>query len=131
MPQDLICRDCDYTVSIGWYHYADAANGYGARTAFACAQCGVTHYVEHAVVDSNPDRYLYHARRSSLWKERNASMPPGDVEKSDDRFEGFESFSCPACGGKGRVITAETLKSGPPPCCLCGKRMEELAFWVA
>ena len=130
MPQDLICRACNYTVSVGWYHYHDIKNGYGARTAFVCAACGVTHYVEHSIEKGTPDRYLYHKSRSLLWKERGVSMPPGEPEISNDVFTGFENFVCPSCKTKGKVLTEDMLKMNPVICCLCGNKMEELVFWV-
>ncbi len=130
MPQDLICRKCNFTMSVGWYHYHDFSSGYGSRTAFACGKCGVTHYVEHAVTEGTLDRYLYHEKRSCLWEKNQASMPPGKPKESSDQFTGFDNFVCPICSDKGNVITAEKLQSGTPKCPVCGEPLEDLGFWV-
>ncbi len=130
MPQDLICRKCDYTMSIGWYHYHDLSSGYWARTAFACGKCGITHYVEHATDEDKQDRYLYHDERSTWSEDMDVSMPPDGLRESTDLFTCFEDFTCPGCRARGSVITTETLEIGVPDCPLCGSKLEELGFWM-
>jgi hypothetical protein len=130
MPQDLVCRKCDYTMTLGAYHYHGPKNGYWSRTAFACGGCGTTHYVEHSHDASLKDRYVYHHKRSSLWVERNASMPPGEPTFSTTEFSGFEGFVCPVCQRQGNVITIESLKAKPANCPLCNDPLEELGFWM-
>ncbi len=129
MPTDLACRNCDYALTLGWYHYHDFSSGYGARTAFACANCGATHYVEHAVKEGLPDRYLYHAARSSIRDDRRGIMPP-DKSTIGEPFNGFDRFVCPVCQCRGKILREEDLERGTPSCPQCGEAMEDFGFWL-
>jgi len=117
-------------MSIGPYHYHGIKDGYVGRDAFACSECGVTHYVELAFERGAAGRYLYQKSCSTFWEKRNASMPPGEPEVSLDTFAGFQNFVCPCCNAKGKVITSETLQDGLPNCGACGDKLEELGFWI-
>lgn len=132
MPKDFICRPCGYTISLGWYHYHELKDGYGARTRFACGHCGVTHQVEHADrTSSTPDRYLYHRARSVLSEKYQISEGPGPAEVSTDTFTTFESFVCPVCQTKGKVITEQAIKDHLPTCPLCEEDMDLLTEWIS
>jgi len=130
MPKDYICEQCDYTISLGWYHYHELKDGYGARTKFACGKCGVTHYVEHALPDSGrSDRYLYLPERSVMSKH-GMSAPPGPPRISNDKFAGFDTFLCPVCEQEGTVITEGMLEGALPFCPVCQEEMALLTEWV-
>ena len=132
MPKDFICKPCGYTISVGWYHYHEFKEGYGARTKFACGQCGICHYVEHADRTSSiPDRYLYLRERSGLSEKHPASQPPGPAEVSSDLFTSFDSFVCPVCQSRGKVITEQAVKEHLPACPLCKEEMALLTEWTS
>ena len=130
MPRDYICRKCDYTISVGWYHYHELKDGYGARTKFACGGCGTTHYVEHADCTSGiPDRYLYLRKRSKYSMEHRMSVAGAVPEVSADLFSGFDDFVCPVCQRKGSVITEQSVNERLPVCPLCEDEMAYLTSW--
>jgi hypothetical protein len=132
MPSDYICKSCKYTMSLGWYHYHGLKDGYGARTMFACAACGVTHYVEHAAPgDITRDRYLYQRERSSVSDEGSTARQPGPPRVSNDLFEGFSAFVCPVCESVGTVILEQNIDDSLPRCCLCEQEMDLLTKWVS
>lgn len=132
MPKDFICRKCDYTISVGWYHYHEFKDGYGARTKFACGACGITHYVEHADRTSSiPDRYLYLRERCKFSKEHCMSLAGVAPEVSADLFSGFDDFVCPVCQRKGSVITEQSVKDQLPACPLCEEKMDLLTEWTS
>jgi rubrerythrin len=117
-------------MTLGWYHYHTNKSDYWARTAFACAGCGTTHYIEHAADAEKKDRYLYHDQRSKLLEELQASMPPGEPLQSCDLFTGFEGFVCPVCHSRGQVLTEQAAKEKSAACPICGGPTDELGFWM-
>ncbi len=129
MPQTLTCRTCDYGITLGWFHYHDMSSGYGSQTGFACGNCGVTHYVEHAIGEDKPDRYLYHRERSDMATGDMAEEMP-EPRISNDEFASFDDFVCPVCKAKGNVLTEESLEDGLPDCPLCGEPFEHAGFWI-
>ena len=131
MPKDYTCKSCDYTISLGWYHYHELQEGYGARTTFACGHCGITHHIEHAAPLSKlPDRYLYLKSRSSLDYKSMTSQLPSQPKVSNDIFTGFDSFKCPVCHKQGEVITGQSTKTDLPKCPLCKETMALITEWI-
>lgn len=49
MPVDYTCRACALKVSLGWYHFGSACDGYGSATLLMCGQCGAQHRIDMAI----------------------------------------------------------------------------------
>src|ERR1035437_9151531 len=47
MPQSFYCKACKLGFAVGWYHYHDSPDGYGAETLLVCSACGTMHSIQH------------------------------------------------------------------------------------
>lgn len=49
MPTSYVCSNCNYSVSLGWFHYHDFSSGFGSQTLLLCTECGTQHAIHHAI----------------------------------------------------------------------------------
>jgi ribosomal protein S27E len=47
VPSNHYCASCKVGFAVGWYHYHEERDGFGAETLLVCSGCGTMHSVAH------------------------------------------------------------------------------------
>jgi hypothetical protein len=91
MPSNFYCNACKLRFSVGWFHYHDSSDGYGAETLLVCSACGTMHTVQHPTPVFRPILWgLFQKRVASEKKDRlMAQESPLFAEVTDDSILGI------------------------------------------
>jgi len=54
MPNSFYCKACKLGFAVGWFHYHECPDGYGAETLLVCSACGTMHTIQHPAFVSIP-----------------------------------------------------------------------------
>ena len=96
MPSDYVCKNCNLSFSLGWFHYHEW-DKHWSSTLMACSRCGVRHSIHHAAPEelrkerreeqSEKDRILSRGPvRDELW---SALRPTFSQTESGEGWEGI------------------------------------------
>ena len=72
MPTVYSCSNCNYKVSLGWFHYHDFSSGYGSQTLLVCIACGTPHTIHIAL---SPDMQVEMHKVANIIIDDVGSMP--------------------------------------------------------
>jgi hypothetical protein len=72
MPTVYSCSNCNYKISLGWFHYHDFSSGYGSQTLLVCTACGTSYAIHIAL---SPDIQAKMHKLANIIVDDIGSMP--------------------------------------------------------